>query len=107
MKVPGVDHDSARARVRDQNSDLLVIGFRLGERVVQHDVDGVLDWLVRVEFGDDDAVAVLVEHVGHAHQHHVVVVDERHGDRRCSGAGPCAEDYLPRGVVEPPLGVLN
>ena len=85
MKVPGVDHNSACARIGDQNGDLLVIRFRLGERVVQDDVDGVLDWHVRVEFGDHHAVAVLVEHVGHAHQHHVVVVDERHGDRAVRG----------------------
>ena len=45
VKVPGVDHDSACARIGDQNGDLLVIRFRLGERVVQNDVDGVLDSL--------------------------------------------------------------
>ena len=81
MKVPGVDHDSACARIGNQNGDLVVIRFRLGEGVVQHDVDGVLDRLIRVELGDKHAVAVLVEHIGHAHQHHVVVVHERHGDR--------------------------
>ena len=34
-----------------------------------------------VEFGHDDPVAVVVEHVGNAHHHHVVVVDQRNGDR--------------------------
>ena len=61
--------------------DLIVIGLRLGEGVVEDDVDSVFETHVRVDFGDDDAVAVAVEHVGHAHQHDVVVVDEGDGDR--------------------------
>ena len=37
--------------------------------------------LVGVDLGDHDPVAVLVEHVGHADHHDVVVVDQRDGDR--------------------------
>ncbi len=81
VKVPGVDHDSACAWIGDQYGDLVVIRFRLGEVVVQDDVDGVLNGLIRVELGDHNPVAVLVEHVGHAHDHHVVVVHKRYGDR--------------------------
>ena len=51
------------------------------------DVDGVLERLIRVELGDNHAVAVLIEHVGHAHQHHVVVVHKRHGDRSVRARG--------------------
>jgi hypothetical protein len=51
VKVPGVDHDSACARIGDQCGNLLVIRFRLREGVVQNDVDGVLDSLVGVELG--------------------------------------------------------
>ena len=81
VKVPGVHHDSACTRIGDQNGDCFVIRFWLGERVIQNDVDGVLDSSIRVQFGDNYAVSVLVEHVGHAHQHHVVAVHQRHGDR--------------------------
>ena len=49
----------------------------LAERVVEDDVDGVVEAHVRVDFCDDDTVAVPVEHVGHAHEHDVVIVDER------------------------------
>ena len=80
MKVPGVDHNSTCPWIGHQDGDLVVVGLRLGERVVQNDVDGVLDALVRVELGDNHPVAILIEHVGHAHQHHVVVVHERDGD---------------------------
>ena len=80
VKVPRVHHYSAGTRISDQNGDLFVIRFRLGERVVQDDVDRVVDWRIRVELSDDDAVAVLIEHVGHTHEHHVVVVHQRYGD---------------------------
>jgi len=43
-----------------------VIRFWLGERVIQSYVDGVDESLVRVELGDNHAVAVLIEHVGQA-----------------------------------------
>jgi hypothetical protein len=79
VNVPGVHHDSVRTRVVNEDRDLFVVRLRLGEGVIQNDVDGVLDRHGRVEFGDDYSVAVLVEHVGHTHHHHVVVVDE--GDR--------------------------
>ena len=82
MEVPGVDHDSAGAGIVDQDRDLVVVGLRLGERVVQHDVDRVVQRAVGVDLGDDDPVAVAVEHVRDAEQHHVVVVDQRDGDRR-------------------------
>jgi hypothetical protein len=61
-----------------------VVRLRLGERVVEDDVHLVHDALVRVDLGDDDAVAVSVEHLGNAHQHRVVVVDEGDGDRPVS-----------------------
>ena len=70
-----------RARVGDQHADLVVVRLGLGERVVQDDVDGVAQRLVGVDLGDDHAVAVAVEHVRQADQHHVVVVDQRHRDR--------------------------
>ena len=81
VKVPGVDHNSPGARIGDKNGNLFVIRFWLGKRVRQSYVDGVDESLVRVELGDNHAVAVLIEHVGQAHHHHVVVVDDRHGDR--------------------------
>ena len=81
VKVPGVDHNSPGARIGDKNGNFFVIRFWLGERVKQSYVDGVDESLVRVELGDNHAVAVLIEHVGQAHHHHVVVVDDRHGDR--------------------------
>ena len=48
-----------------------------------------VDRLVGVDLGDDDPVAVGVEHVGDAGQHDVVVVDQRDGDRRRGGARAC------------------
>ena len=41
VEVPGVDHHVPGARVVDQHADLIVVGFRLSEGVVEHDVDGV------------------------------------------------------------------
>ena len=81
MEVPGVDHDPAGAGVVDEDADLVVVGLGLGERVVQHDVDVVLDRLVGVDLGDHDPVAVLIEHVRQTDQHDVVVVDQRDRDR--------------------------
>jgi hypothetical protein len=63
---------------------VLVVGLRLREAVVEHDVDGVVERLVAVDLGNDDALAVSVDDVGQAHQHDVVVIHERHGD----GSGP-------------------
>ena len=80
MEVPRVDDDAARVGVVDQHVDLVVICFRLGERVVEHDVDVVGDRLVGVDLGDHDEVAVGVEHVRQADQHHFVVVDESDHD---------------------------
>ena len=85
MEAPGVDDDATGARIGDEDADLVVVGFGLGERVVQHDVDRVRDVHGGIEFGDDHAVPVPLEHACHAHDHHVVVIDECHGDRalRC------------------------
>src|SRR5215203_985846 len=63
-EVPGVDDDASGVRVADEHRDLVVVGLGLGERVVEHDVDDVVDRAVGVELGDDDLVAVLVEDVG-------------------------------------------
>src|SRR4029450_9346767 len=82
MEVPGVHHDVTGARVAYQNADLPVIGFRLSEGVVEHDVDGVCYVLVAVEFSDSHSIAVLLEDVRHTHHHDVVIVDQRDGDRR-------------------------
>jgi hypothetical protein len=43
--------------------NLFVIRFWLGKRVIQSYVDGVDESLVRVELGDNHAIAVLIEHV--------------------------------------------
>ena len=53
---------------------------------------------IRVQFGDND----LVEHIGNANEHHVVVpVHQRQGDRTFVRAGPA----MP--VKIPPLGVCK
>ena len=41
VEVPGEHDNSARVRVPNEDADLLLVGLRLGERVVEHDVDGV------------------------------------------------------------------
>jgi hypothetical protein len=79
MEVPRVDHHPAGARIRHQRADLFLVGLRLGEGVVQHDVDDAVHRLVRVQLADDHPVAVPVEHVRHAGHDDVVVVHE--GDR--------------------------
>jgi hypothetical protein len=79
MKVPRVDHNSTCTRIGHQRSDLVVIGLRLGKRVVEDDIDSILQAHVVVDLGDDNTVAVAIEHVGHTHQYNVVVVDERDG----------------------------
>ena len=85
-------------RIAYQHPDLVVVGFGLGEGVVEDDVDGVAQGLVGVQLGDDDSVAVLVEQVRDA-QHDVVVVDEGDGDR----AWPHSRTInLLRGVPQPP-----
>ena len=81
VEVPCVDRDSAGARVSDQHADLVMVGFRLRETVVQDDVNQVGNGDVGVELGDHYAVLVLLENVGDAHHHDVVVVDQRDGDR--------------------------
>ena len=81
MEVPGVDDDSPRVRVRDEDLDLVVVGLGLREGVVQHDVDVIDHGSVGVDLGHDDAIAVVVEHVGQPDQHDVVVVDQGDRDR--------------------------
>jgi hypothetical protein len=49
VEVPGVDHHAVGARVAHEDSDLVLCGLGLGERVVQHDVHDVVDSLVRVD----------------------------------------------------------
>src|SRR5690242_10046000 len=80
VKVPRVHHDSACAGVGDQLADLLVVRFRLGERVIQHDVDRIVDGHGGVDLGDHHTVSVSVEHLRYAHQHDVVVVHKGDGD---------------------------
>ena len=46
MEVPRVDDHASRVRVLHQNGDVFVVGLRLREAVVEHDVDGILDRLV-------------------------------------------------------------
>ena len=82
MKVPRVDGYTAGVRAADEYLDVVVVGFGLGERVVQDDVDVVDNRLVGGQLGDDDAVAVAVEEMGETDHHNVVVVDERDADRR-------------------------
>jgi hypothetical protein len=63
-------------RVRHEHGDLLMVGLRLREGVVQDDVDLVDDRPAGVQLRYDDTVAVGLEHVGHPDDDHVVVVDE-------------------------------
>ena len=55
----------------------------------------------------DHPIAVAVEHLGDAHHDDVVVVDERHGDRTVRGRRHGSGHYPLRGVLPPPLGVVN
>jgi hypothetical protein len=103
MKIPGVHHHPTCVRTLHQHADFFVIGFGLGERVVQRNVDLILQWLVGIDFRHHDAVAVAIEHVGHAQHHHVVVVDQRDPDGSAiRGAGHKVDNNLLRGVPHPP-----
>ena len=91
MEVPGVDHDVAGVRVADEDGDVVMVGFGLGEGVVQHDVDLVGHGPVGVQLGDDDPIPVRVEQMGQPDHDDVVVVDQRHPYRRrlrLHAAGP-------------------
>ena len=102
VEVPRVDDDTAGAGVGDEHLDVVVVGFGLGERVVEDDVDVVDDRLVGGDLGDDDAVAVAVEQMGEADHHDVVVVDERDGDRR-----QAIDLKHPKGCTQPPTRVVT
>ena len=52
----------------------------------QQGVDQVGHGLVGVELSDHDALLVLLENVGDANHHDVVVVDQRDGDRVLAAA---------------------
>ena len=80
MEVP-CRPDPAGVGVVDQDFDLVVVGLWLGERVVQHDVNVIDDWAVRVDLGNDDAVVVSIEEVGQPDEHDVVVINKRDADR--------------------------
>ena len=60
VKVPGAEHNSY-GRIGNKDDNLFVIRFRLPERVVQNDVNGVLDRLVRINLDDHYTVTVLVD----------------------------------------------
>jgi hypothetical protein len=103
MEVPGVDHHAPGSGAVYEYRDLIVVGLRLCERVVESDVDGVPDGFVGVDLGDDHPVAVLIEHVRHPDQHHLVVVHQRHGDRpTAGGSGHLSTINPPKGVTHPP-----
>ena len=68
-------------RALHEHADLVVVGLRLGERVIERDVDGVDERLVRVDLGNQDAVAVGIQHRGDAGEHDVVIVDQPDQDR--------------------------
>ena len=73
-EVPGVDRYPAGARISDQHADLVMVGFRLCEAVVQDDVNQVGNGDVGVQLGDHHPISVLLENVRDAHHHDVVVV---------------------------------
>ena len=81
MEVPGVHGDTAGVRVVDEHLDLVMVRLRLGERVVEHDIDVVLEGHVGVDLDDDDPIGVPIEHVRQTDEHDLVVVDERDRDR--------------------------
>ena len=90
---------TAGVRAADEHLDVVVVGFGLGERVVQDDVDVVDNRLVGGQLGDDDAVPVAVEEMGETDHHNVVVVDERDVDRR-----QAINRNTPKGVLTRPQG---
>ena len=87
LQVPRVDDDAAAAGVPHQLRHLLLVGLRLREAVVEHDVDDILNRLVGVDLGHDHPIAVTIEDLGHAQDDDVVVVDERHRDGGRSARG--------------------
>ena len=62
-----------------------MIRLGLRKRVVQDDVDVVIDRLVGVEFDDTNPIAVRLEHARQGGKDNVVVVDQRH--RQGAGTG--------------------
>ncbi len=101
MEVPGVDDDAVGVRAVDEDLDLAAVGFGLGERVVERDVDGVVERLVGVDLGNEDTIAIRAQHAGDAGQHDVVVVDQSDQDRLGFGRHDPTIN-LPRGVLHQP-----
>ncbi len=77
MEVPGVDRDVACLRVANEDGEIVLVGFGLGEGVVQHDVGRVVHGSVGVELDDDDPILVGIEQVGQSDHDNVVIVDQR------------------------------
>jgi hypothetical protein len=61
MEVPRIDHDAAGVGAVDEDGDVMMIGFGMGERAVQHDVDRVVHRFVGVQLDDDDPIPVVVD----------------------------------------------
>ena len=95
-KVPGVNDHLAGPRVGDQHVDLVAVGLGLRECVVQRDVDVLIDRLVRVDFDDEHAVAIPLEHLGQAEQHNFVVGALHQQPRRGLGIRPSGSRHLCR-----------
>ena len=106
MEVPGVDHDMAGVRVVDEDGDVVMVGFGLGEGVVEHDVDVIGHGPVGVHLGDDDPIAVRVEQVGQPDHDDVVVVDKRHPNRHRLTSHPPDRNH-PSGCTQPPEQVVG
>ena len=85
VKVPRLDHNSVCARVGDEHADVVVI--RSGCAKLSYNTMSTRSstFIVASNSATTTRSPVLVEHAGHAHQHHVVVVDQRHGDRTVGG----------------------
>jgi hypothetical protein len=90
-------------RAVHENRNLIVVGLRLCERVVESDVDGVLDGFVGIDLGNDHPVPVLIEHVRHADEHHLVVIHQRHRDGSAVDRSAHGSNHNPpKGVTHQP-----
>ena len=81
MEVPGVDDDVTGVRVVDEDaiSSWSASGWAKESYSTMSTSSSTGSF--GVDLGDDDPVAVAVEHVGEPDQDDVVVVDQRDGDR--------------------------